>query len=264
MNFEQLEQLAAIAQEGTVSGAAERLNISQPALSRSVRRLEGELGCALFDRTSNSMALNQAGKIVLEFAEETLRGRRNLTDRLSTLQQRSHVVRIGTVAPAPLWRLSAQILERKPGVLLSPKIMTEDAVERALMNRDVDYGITQKPVALPCCTCEPLMDEDLFAYLPRGHELARQDTVTFAELDGREFIVLNDIGVWWPVVERAMPRATFVHQADRSVMEQLLVSSPALAFVTNESASFRSFPDRIAVPITDPEAHMSFCLVKPA
>lgn len=51
MDFDQLRQLDAIDREGTISAAAERLHLSQPALSRSVQRLEAELGQPLFDRS---------------------------------------------------------------------------------------------------------------------------------------------------------------------------------------------------------------------
>ena len=58
IDTQQLEQLISIAEEGTLSKAAERLHLSQPAISRSMQRLENDLGVTLFDRQKNKIALN--------------------------------------------------------------------------------------------------------------------------------------------------------------------------------------------------------------
>lgn len=58
-SFHQLEQLLAIAEHGTLTGAAGALHLSQPALSRSMQRLEDELRVTLFDRQKNRITLNQ-------------------------------------------------------------------------------------------------------------------------------------------------------------------------------------------------------------
>ncbi|MBQ9909813.1 MAG: LysR family transcriptional regulator, partial [Treponema sp.] len=74
MELVQLKQLVVIAEEKVLSHGAERLNISQPALSRSIQRLEDELGLPLFDRTKNSMVLNEAGAAIVEEAKKLAAG----------------------------------------------------------------------------------------------------------------------------------------------------------------------------------------------
>ena len=76
MELEQMRQLDAIARQGTISAAAEELHLSQPALSRSIRRLERELGQELFDRTHNSATLNDAGRLAVDHARNLLRDER--------------------------------------------------------------------------------------------------------------------------------------------------------------------------------------------
>ena len=65
MELEQLRQLDAIAREGTMSAAARALHLSQPALSRSLARLEAELDQPLFDRPGRRLVLNDAGRVAL-------------------------------------------------------------------------------------------------------------------------------------------------------------------------------------------------------
>ena len=68
VELEQLRQLDAIAREGTMSAAARVLHISQPALSRSLGRLETELGLQLFDRAGRRLVFNDAGRVAFEHA----------------------------------------------------------------------------------------------------------------------------------------------------------------------------------------------------
>lgn len=95
MNIDQLRQLDAVAELGTVSAAAERLRISQPALSRSLARLEGDLGCVLLDRNGRSVALNHAGRTALEYARSILHEERLMRIALDELAHRATSLLVG-------------------------------------------------------------------------------------------------------------------------------------------------------------------------
>ena len=81
----QLEQLIAIAECQTISAAAERLHLSQPALSRSIQKLEAALQVTLFDREKNKITLNENGKIAVEYARRVLEQASNMTEQLQAL-----------------------------------------------------------------------------------------------------------------------------------------------------------------------------------
>ncbi|GAT32360.1 LysR family transcriptional regulator [Terrimicrobium sacchariphilum] len=99
LNYHHLRYFRAIATEGTLTSAAERLNISQSALSIQLRQLEESLGQALFTRENKSLVLTEAGRIALEYAESIFRAGEELVAVLNheTGGQR-RVVRIGAVA----------------------------------------------------------------------------------------------------------------------------------------------------------------------
>ena len=260
MELEQMRQLDAIARRGTISAAAEELHLSQPALSRSIRRLERELGQELFDRTHNSATLNDAGRLAVDHARNLLRDERMMMDAFAELARRQRTLLVGTVAPAPVWHLTALTVERFPGTLLNPVTLPEDEVERRLMNRSVDLAITLRPQILPTMRSTRIMTEDLYAFLPKGHRLATRDTVSFADLDGESFLVLSEVGFWMDMLRRHMPNANIVEQADRSVFEQLVRTTELLSFVTNVTQGIREGLDRVAVPIADADAHATFFL----
>jgi LysR family cyn operon transcriptional activator len=257
METERLRQLEAISRLGSLSAAADELGFTQPTLSRSVRRLESDLGCELFTRTRNSMRLNERGRIVVEYAREILRTEQNMRRDLEALGGTMSSVSVGTCAPAPLWRITSALVTVRPGIMIAPKLMTEDQVERAIFSGDVDVAVTLRPLNLPSCESIPFMHEDLLLYVPEDDPLAGREEVSFSDMADRTFLVYADIGFWWDVCKQNLPRAKFIRQHDRVVFQELARTSKALLFAT-VSAGIEPFSGRVTVPISDEDAHASF------
>jgi LysR family transcriptional activator of nhaA len=99
LNYHHLRYFRAIANEGSLTRAAERLNISQSALSTQLRSLEDSLGQALFHRQNKTLVLTEAGRIALDYADSIFRAGEEMMAVLNheTAGQR-RVVRIGAVA----------------------------------------------------------------------------------------------------------------------------------------------------------------------
>jgi DNA-binding transcriptional LysR family regulator len=96
MELYQLRSFVAVAEEGNLSRAAERVFASQPAVSAHIKALEDELGIALFTRTPKGMTPTQAGLLLKEQAEKALRSAEALLDTAKTLQNRvSGPARVG-------------------------------------------------------------------------------------------------------------------------------------------------------------------------
>ena len=259
MQIEQLRQFVTVAEIGVVSHAADELDMSQPALSRSLRRLEAELGHALFDRTGNSVELNAAGRLALDHAREILRSTARLKDELARLDAAEQTITIGTCAPAPLWMLTSWIVQAMPGTPISAETLEEQALERRFLNGSLDFAITLHPIHLPGVFSKAMMTEHLFVWAPAAHRLAERDSVTFAELAGETFLVAADIGSWSHVHDTI--DADFIVQPDREIFAQMVRSSPHLAFTTDAVAFMRDpAARRVAVPITDASAYATFYL----
>ena len=260
MELEQMHQLEAVERCGTISAAAEELHMSQPSLSRSIQKLEKELGVELFERSRNRVVLNDAGRLALEHAHRLLRAERSMLDDFRALSRRQRILRIASVAPAPLWRLTMTVVEGFPGTILDPETVNAREVERRLLNRQADLAVTLVPIELPIVRCMPMMNENLFAYLPEGHPLAGRESVSFEDLGGEDFLVDGSAGFWIDLCRARMPHARILVQRDRTVLSQLLRTTDAIGFVTDASQPVEQRMDRVRVPISNAEAHATFHL----
>src|SRR3954452_24357268 len=94
MTLQQLEYFLAAAQQGSFSAAAEHLHMAQPSLSEQVRRLEAELGVALFHRVGRGLALTEAGRTLRPGAERVLADVEEARDSVAEVRE----LRGGTAA----------------------------------------------------------------------------------------------------------------------------------------------------------------------
>jgi DNA-binding transcriptional LysR family regulator len=181
-----------VAEELHYGRAAERLHITQPALSRQIRDLERALGVRLFDRTSRRVVLSRAGQAVLGQA------RRALTEsdralRLARLAARGEWGELTiSVLPAVTLALLPAILrayrDTHPaiGVTITESLDDEQLV--ALAAGRADAGFLRAAAAPPGIQLQTLLTEPVVAALPADHYLARHNQIALAELAGEPFM----------------------------------------------------------------------------
>jgi len=98
LNLHHLRYFHAVAVEGNLTRTAQRLRVSQSALSSQIRQLESELGTALFDRVGRRLELTEAGRIARDYAEEIFAAGVELVDTLAQGRRRQQTLRVGAVA----------------------------------------------------------------------------------------------------------------------------------------------------------------------
>ena len=118
----QLEQLLAFAECGTLSGAAERLHLSQPALSRSMQRLEAELQVSLFDRQKNKIKFNENGRMAAEYARQVMEKCQDMIGRVQAFDRSQRTILLGSCAPAPLWEIPPVLSDLYPDRTISSEM----------------------------------------------------------------------------------------------------------------------------------------------
>lgn len=255
MELTQLRQLVTIAEEKVLSRAAEKLNISQPALSRSIQRLEEELGIALFGRTKNSMALNEAGLLVVEQARTVLAGVDSLVAKVAELKNESCTISLATCAPAPQWKFHAELMTVCPNIKVVSSMPDEDEIISLLLSERAELAIVRKEIDSEAIESVPFMSEQLFMQIPLSDPLAVKTEIRFADLAGKEIREFTGIGFWRKLHRELIPNARFIEYDDFMVYTNVIKSQNPLTFVTELGNTLRIEREGcVSVPIVDEEA----------
>ena len=258
LDLYELSQLTAFARLGTLAQVAEEFHISTPSVTRAMQHLEEELGVSLFTRSKNKIALNETGELAARCAEHLLQEAEQAAAQVRAFDVRRRTIVIKSCAPAPLWELLHQLNAEQPNRQISSEICEIDAVLSGWRN-----GCDRAILPFPVDGAAPFMHERLFVCVPRGHELARHDALTFAEVNGFNFLLRTELGFWDTLCRQRMPASKFLVQTDNAAFDELVRASSLPCFTTDYVQSVENFfPDRIRIPLTDPEANVTFYLLR--
>jgi len=172
LDLDELRSFLTLASELHFRRAAERLFVSQPALSKQVQRLEEKTGGALFERTRRKVVLTEAGRVLIPLAERLLRDSQAALDRVrEAAEGRAGTLRIGFGIASASEILPQTILRFRnsyPAVEIQMRDMSTPAQTRALLEEQIDIGIIRLPVARPELSSLPLTRERLVVAVPRA------------------------------------------------------------------------------------------------
>ena len=261
----QLEQLLAVSEYGTLSNAAEQLHLSQPALSRSMQRLEAELQVTLFARQKNKIELNESGRMAVDYARKIIEQSHDMVSRIQAFDRSQRTILVGSCAPAPLWDIPPLLSARYPDMTISSEIRENEVLLQGL--REDVYQLIILPYAVEEAgiACVKYGEEHLYFSLPPAHPLSGSKALYMKELNGETMLLRNHLGFWRDITDQKMPDTRFLEQEDVAFNE--LVKSSALPSFTSDVALRREGapPNRINIPILDEEVNITFfCLYKPA
>ncbi len=257
----QLRQLLAVAEHGTLSAAAEALHISQPALTRSMQKLEEEFGVSLFERTKNKITLNEAGALAVEQASRVIDASDIMTERMAAYARSLHTITIGSCAPAPAWVLTPELAMLHPEMTISYEMREPDTLLPALRGGQYQLIITNEPVTEDGVLCRELVTEQLYISLPPAHPLARKEGIYLSELAGQTMLLFSDLGIWGRLRDEEMSDIRFIVQTDREAFADLISASVLPSFTSSLLRGRISPPiDRVELPILDEKASIHFWL----
>ncbi|WP_162937851.1 LysR family transcriptional regulator [Indioceanicola profundi] len=186
MDIRDLQLVIGIAETGSLSAAARKLNLTQPALSASLRRLEEELGVKLVHRHSRGSELTEEGQYVLERAYGICN---DVTDIRSVVQnladEPTGLVRIGlptTVAGKLIPEFLPLLRARYPKIKLHIVEAMSGVLAELLQLGRLDIAILFDIQPMAGLRSEPILRERHHLLVPPGHELARKDVVRLEEM----------------------------------------------------------------------------------
>lgn len=239
-----LRTLVAIAQYGTLTEAARRLSLSQPAATHQIRLLERQLGTPVFERRGRGLVLTEAGRLVLARARRMLAELEGMASDLQALEglERGHV-RVGGGATAIVHLLPSLIgsfRQSHPGVSFYMREGATSSIAAAVAAGELDLGIVTLPCEQPGLDCEPWIDDAIRFMAWPGAPLA-EGPIQLSALEGQPFIHAAPGSPLRQLVEGALQVAGVTPQV---VME--LQSIEAIKATVEEGLGYTALGERTA------------------
>ena len=264
LNLEELEQLVAYADCGTLSKAAEALHISQPTITRTMQSLEQTFGVSLFVRGKNKIKLNETGTLAVEYARKLLKEAEDAKKAVQDFDRSLHTIHVESCAPAPLWTYLPRLSQKYPTMTISSEMKDIQTIIEDVLAGNCKVGIIPYAVAYSGLDCQEYIAEQLSVCLPANHPLLAAHTyeITLSELNGYNCLLRSEIGFWEDLCHRKMPASRFLVQADDFEFIELTKNSTLPFFVTN-LADYSEFDmaNRIVVHVTDVEANVTYYII---
>lgn len=263
LNLYELTQFVTFADCGTLSEASEKLLISQPTLTRSMRHVEDAFGAALFLRSKNRIELNETGILAAEYAKKLLFEAEKAIQAVQSFDKRLRTITVASCAPAPLWALLPELSQKFPEWTISSHISTAEEIRRDVLNESCDIGILPTSCAAQDGIRDvPYIKEHLFVCVSEGHTLWDRSEVTLHDLNGFNCLLRDQIGFWTELCQQQMPASRFLIQTDEFEFEELARTSTLLCFTTDAtSQADRYAAGRKRIPVTDPEANVQYHII---
>jgi len=196
MNLRDLKYFVALADTRHFGHAAARSFVSQPTLSGQIRKLEQELGVALFERTTKSVALTPVGEALLPHARRSVEEADALAQHARAqrdpLAGPLRVGAIPTIAPYLVPVILAPLHRHHPGL----KLVLSEEITPILLDRlrrhELDAILIATPVEDAELQMHPLFEEPFWLALPRKHPLVQKDAITRRDIETLDMLLLAD------------------------------------------------------------------------
>lgn len=259
----QLKQLLVFHEYGTLSAAAEHLNVTEPSLSRTMRKLEEELGVQLFERSKNRIVLNQTGILAVEYARQILSSAEEMRQHLRTFDRSLHTLNIGSCTLGALMGLRPAAAGFYPTLDIASSVARVESLLRGLQKGEYNLIVLPRSTEQQGLFCQAYRTERIYLSVSRNHPLAARQAVSFSELDGQSFIAYGHEDLWTDIIRSRLPNSRFFFQEDLDAIMSIAQNSDIPTFSSDilleNVEAYRT--QRANIPITDMESQLTYHLV---
>jgi DNA-binding transcriptional LysR family regulator len=256
-----LRYFVAVAEELHFGRAAERLHLSQPALSKQIRALETTLRAPLFRRDRRRVELTAAGTVLYAVARDLLR---DWDDGIAVVAdaaaQEARVLRVGTltsIGRALYPAIIDHFAKRQPGWQVELRSFGWGDATGGLRDQAADAAFVWLPVDDPLIDCEVLAVERRFVALSAGHPLAGRSSVGFGEIAGEPVAALPASAgpardFWLAVSARGgLPARVAAEVSTADEVFEIVASGAAIVLLAEGNAAVYARPGIVCVPVSD-------------
>lgn len=264
MTLTELRYITAVAQHRHFGRAAEACFVSQPTLSVAVKKLEDELGVAIFERNKNEIAITPVGERIVAQARKTLEEAQVIKQIARADQdQLEGPFRLGaifTVGPYLLPHILAPLRERAPELeLILQEGYTDDLLE-GLRSGELDAAVMALPVEGAGVQTRSLYDETFVVAVPSRHEYATKEQIGPQELSCERLLLLSAANCFREQVLQACPACVGPDGAVDGSLQRTLESSSleTIRQMTAAGAGITVLPGSAATPASDMQGMLTF------
>lgn len=259
MTLRQLRYFAVLGEELNYRRAAERLFITQPALSTAIKQLEHHFGVVLFTRSTREVALTELGAVWLPQVLKAISGVESVVENLFTLAQLSRRIRLGYLIGTGadlFFRLARHFEAAEPDIRLEPREFDFTDPTAGLADGISEVAIIRPPVDLPDHRMFILDAESWVACLPRDHRLAGRTELSITELlDDPIVVAPASAGRWrdyWMAMDiRNAPPTIAAVAATYEEETTTIARGLGISFTSEASARLYDRQGIAYVPIVD-------------
>lgn len=207
VTLRQLRAFVAVARAASFTRAAERLHLSQPALTVQVRELESALGARLLDRNTRQVKLTDAGRELLPTLERVLADLDGVTQSSRALaageRGRVRVAALPSISATRLPAAIARLRERYPAIRVELRDTVAQKILALVAAEEVDFGIGSFEGAGRGFEMRPLGSDRLALVCPKGHPLDRRRNVAVKDLADWPLVLMDSMSSVRAHVQRA-------------------------------------------------------------
>lgn len=259
MEMQQIRYFVALADTLNFTRAAERCNVSQPALTRAIQQLEHELGGPLFHRERGNTHLSELGRMMLPYLESVATSARAAKAAALSAKKAEHVtLTLGamcTIGPDLVADLIIRFQAAHPDVEVQVVDGEAASMIAALEKGDLHLGLVGVPEDLPGQFHQlPIFEERFVIVLPPGHHWAERNAIRVADLDGEPYVSRSTCEVFKMVARDfaargVTPKKVFSSPRDEWV-QKMIKAGLGFGFFPEHSVTD---PDLIVRPLIEPE-----------
>jgi LysR family carnitine catabolism transcriptional activator len=184
-----------VAQSSTFAEAAEKLCLSQPALSTSIKNMESQLGGQLFTRSTRRVTLTPEGKIFLPIAKRLIddwdSALSDVQDLFSVQKGRLTVASMPSFAEGPLAKILQEYHQTHPNIMLRVHDVVMERVIDAVQTGRADIGFVFEPESLQGLSFAPLLTDNFCAVMPAQHELVGLSAISLNDIKPYPLVAMN-------------------------------------------------------------------------
>lgn len=261
MNYNHLMIFLAVAEEGSVSRGADRLCISQPAVSKQLGLLEASLRAKLFDRLPKGVRLTDAGELLLGYARRLSALESEAEQAMGELQGLARgTLTVGaslTVGAYLMPELLADYSRRHPHIALTLEIANTEVIQRMLRDGRLDLALTEGFADDPDLEAVVFARDELVAIAPPGHPLLAEAPITAARLL-QEPLILREPGSGTRAVleralaERGLTVTPLMSLGSTEAIKRAVAAGAGLAVVSRLALTLELETGRLALlPLSD-------------